>query len=511
MIPVTEPKKTPLSARVRGAFVPLFLFALLGCAVGPDYVRPVVPVPDAWHSTLPTGDKALSGNLSAWWATLDDRELSSLIDRALAGSLDLKKARAKVREARAQRAVALGGLFPTLDATASGQWTSSSGGSRSNGDVVVSGANTAFSVGENADLYNGALDASWEVDVFGGVRRSIEAAQGDLDASVENLRDVLVSLLAEVATNYADVRTYQARIGATRRNLKAQEETYRLTGWQYEAGLRDDLAVQQARYNLETTRSQIPALDTGLENAMNRIAVLLGKRPGAMHEELKAEAPLPEVPLQAAFGIPADLLRRRPDVRQAERQLAAQTARVGVAVADLYPKLTLSGSIGLEATSLSGFSSSILRTFTGGAKVSWPVFRGGTLRQKIEVQSALQEQALVQYEAKILTALEEVENALVAYAREQEKRSALRDGEEAARNAAGVAEQKFEAGLSGFVDVLDAQRSLLSFQDQLAQSNGAVVTNLIKLYKALGGGWESLVPSNSDESSSRTSAHGGNK
>lgn len=488
----------------------MFLALILsGCAVGPDYVRPTIPVSGAWHGTPAGKGEASVENLSAWWTILGDPELSSLIDRAVAGSLDLKKARAKVREARAQRAVAMGGLFPALDTTASGKWTSSSGGSRS-GDTVVTGATDGSSSGETGSLYNGSLDASWEVDIFGGVRRSVEAAQGDLEASVESLRDVLVSLVAEVATNYVDVRTYQARLDAARENLKTQEETYRLTGWQYEAGLQDELAVQQARYNLETTQSQMPSLFTGLENAMNRIAVLLGEQPGTIHEELKSPRPLPAAPPEVAVGIPADLLRRRPDVRQAERELAAQTARVGVATADLYPKLTLSGSIGLEATSLSGLSSSILRTFTGGASISWPIFRGGTLRQKIEVQSAQQEQALVAYEAKILGAFEEVENALVAYAQEQRKRTALRNGEEAARIAAKLAEQKFEAGLSAFVDVLDAQRSLLSFQDQLAQSDGAVVTNLVKLYKALGGGWESLVPAKSDEPSSDVRP-GGNK
>lgn len=505
------PNDIKLWARGRGFPVLFFVFSLFGCAVGPDYVRPVIPVPDAWHSVPAAKERAYPESLSTWWASFNDRELSSLMDRAVTGNLDMKKARAKVREARAQRAVALGGLFPALDATASGQWTSSSGGNRGGGEAVVSGTTTALAVGESADLYNGALDASWEVDIFGGLRRSVEAAQGEEAASVEGLRDVLVSLLAELATNYADVRTYQARIDAAQRNRSAQEETYRLTGWQYEAGLRDELALQQARYNLETTRSQIPALETGLEAAMNRIAILLGERPGTMHEELKKALPLPEVPPEIALGVPADLLRRRPDIRQAERQLAAQTARVGAATSDLYPKLTLSGSIGLEASSLGGLSSSVVRTLTGGAKISWPVFRGNTLRQKIEVQSALQEQALVQYEAKILTALEEVENALVAFGAEQQKRGALRDGEEAARKAAELAEQRFEAGLSGFVDVLDAQRSLFSFQDQLAQSNGAVVTDLVKLYKALGGGWESLLPSWSEEPSSRTSAHGGNK
>ncbi len=462
----------------------LALVILAGCAaVGPSYVRPEISVSKGWHGPLKAGlteEAATPEKLSAWWTTLDDAELSSLIDRAVAGSLDLRKARAKVREARAQRAVAKGSLFPALDV----------GGSATRNRV----SNDSASGSESSSLYSAAFDASWEVDIFGGARRSVEAAQGDLEASVENLRDVLVSLLAEVATNYVEVRTYQARLAKAQENLKAQDETYRLTEWQYQAGLSDELVVQQARYNLETTRSQIPALNTGLENAMNRIAVLLGEEPGTIHGELKSPGPIPVAPLSVAVGIPADILRRRPDVRQAERQLAAQTARVGVATADLYPKLTLSGSIGLEALSLSNWLSSAIRIATGESQVTWPIFHGGALRQKIEVQSAQQEQALVQYEATVLGALEEAENALAAYAQEQQKRDALRNGEGAARKAAELAGQKYEAGLSDFVAVLDAQRSLLSLQDQLAQSNGAVTTNLIQLYKALGGGWESLLP-----------------
>jgi NodT family efflux transporter outer membrane factor (OMF) lipoprotein len=357
-----------------------------------------------------------------------------------------------------------------------------------------------------SSLYNTGFDAAWEVDIFGGLRRSLEAAEGDLQASEEDLRDVLVSLVAEVATNYVEVRSYQARLDVAQKNLGTQSETYRLTVWQYEAGLNDELNVQQARYNLESTRSQIPDLSTGLEGAMNRIAVLLGERPGTIHGELKTPGPIPVTPLQVAIGIPADMLRRRPDVRRAERQLAAQTARVGVATADLYPKLTLSGSIGLEALSASKLFSSPIRTAGGGPQITWPIFHGGVLRHTIEVQSALQEQYLIAYETAVLGATEEVENALVAYAEEHAKRDSLRVAEEAARKAADLAEHKYEAGLVDFVNVLDTQRSLLSFQDQLAQSNGAATTDLIRLYKALGGGWESLLPSENS-----VSANGGTK
>jgi multidrug efflux system outer membrane protein len=321
----------------------------------------------------------------------------------------------------------------------------------------------------------------------------VEAAEADLGAKQEDLHDVLVSLLAEVAVNYLDVRTFQVRLAVAEANLQAQSETYQLAQWRYEAGLSDELTVQQARYNLENTRSQIPTLRTGLEEAMNRIAVLLGEQPGKLHAELEKREPIPVTPLNVAVGVPADLLRRRPDVRQAERQLAAQTARIGVATADLYPKFTLSGSIGLEALSLNNLSSGIW-TLSGGPRISWAIFKAGAIRQNIEVQSALQEQYLIAYETAVLSALEEVENALVAYAEEQQRRQSLSEATQAAQKAVELAQHKYQAGLTDFSNVLDAQRSLLSFQDQLAQSDGTVTSNLVRLYKALGGGWTSMAP-----------------
>ncbi len=459
------------------------LLALSSCAtVGPDYVRPEVSVPDRWNAETGSAltDKSTDAKtLAEWWTTLNDPNLTSLIERAIQGNLDLRKATARVREARARRRIAKAGLFPTLDAAGSAIWSHSSEDKDTD---------------KTSKLYSASFDAVWELDIFGSVRRSVEASQADLEASEEDLRDVLVSLVAEVALNYIEVRTFQEQLAVAEANLSVQNETYQLTLWRYQAGLSDELAVQQARYNLENTRSQIPTLRTGLEEAMNRIAVLLGEQPGKVHEELEKPVPIPTAPLKVPIGVPADLLQRRPDVRRAERELAAQTARVGVATADLYPKLSLSGSMGLEALSLNGLFSAATKTVTGGSLLSWPILRGGSIRQNIEVQSALQEQALIQYETAFLNALEEVENALVAYAKEQNRRETLRAAVEAARKASELAQHKYEAGLTDFNNVLDAQSSLLTFEDQLAQSNGTVTFNLIRLYKALGGGWESLSP-----------------
>ena len=330
------------------------------------------------------------------------------------------------------------------------------------------------------------------MDIFGGLRRSVEAANADLQTSQENMYDTLVSLLAEVALNYVEIRTYQARIDSVQSSINLQNETYQLTLWRNEAQLIDDLAVQQARYNLESSRSQIPSLRAALEQSMNSLAVLLGEEPGKLQEELHTVEPIPIAPENIALGVPADIIRRRPDIRSAERALAAQTARIGVATAKLYPGFTLNGSLGLDTASLSHISSGSW-TLSGGPRFSWPIFDAGAIKQNIKVQSALAEEYLLQYKSVVLSALKEVENDLISYSQEQQRRENLRAAVQAAQTAAQLARQEFEVGLTDFTTVLDTQRSLLSFQDQLAQSDGAVTSNVIRLYKALGGGWNSFA------------------
>jgi NodT family efflux transporter outer membrane factor (OMF) lipoprotein len=457
-----------------------------GCAVGPDYVGPETPVPPAWHAELGGGATAQATHpqaLASWWTTLNDPILTSLIDRAVQGNLDLKKAQARVREARARRGINQADLFPTLTATGSATY------SRGRGSVSTAQGSYAIAA---QDSYSIGLDASWEVDVFGGVRRSVEAATADLQASGEDLRNVLVSLVGEVALNYIEVRTLQARLTVAEANLAAQAETHELTAVRVEAGLTTALDIEQATYNLESTRSQIPTLQSGLEEAKNRLAILLREHPGGVHAELAEGRPIPVPPVEVAVGVPADLLRRRPDVRQAERKLAAQTAHIGVATAELYPKFSLVGAIGLNALDLTNLFSASSRAFSIGPTMSWRLFEAGAIRKNIEVQSALQEQALIQYEATVLTALEEVENALVAYAEEQRRRQSLGQATQAASRAVELAEVQYGAGLIDFLRVLEAQRSLLSLQDQLAQSEGTVTSNVVRLYKALGGGWTPL-------------------
>jgi NodT family efflux transporter outer membrane factor (OMF) lipoprotein len=463
--------------------VAFLLFAFAGCAaVGPDYVPPDTSLPKVWRTQLKGGvlvEDLDTQALASWWSTLDDPVLTSLIERAVAGNLDLKDARARVREARARRGIHEADRFPAIDASGSG---------------TLSRGSAETGSGSERKLYAAGFDATWELDVFGGKRRAVEAAQAELQASEEDLRDVLVSLLAEVALNYVEVRSFQARLSVANANLDAQEETYNITKWRLQAGLTTQLDVEQARYNLEQTRSQIPGLRTGLERAKNRLVVLLGQHPGSLEVVLAEHKAIPPVPLEVAVGVPADVLRRRPDVRRAERRLAAQTALVGVATADLYPRFSLLGSIGFEALSLDNLFSAGGRTHGIGPTVAWPVFDAGSVRSNIEVQSALQEQALFQYEAAVLAALEEVENTLVAYAEEQHRGRSLRMATQAAQHAVDIAQSQYLSGLIDFTDVLDAQRSLFGLQDQLTMSEAEVTSNLIRLYKVLAGGWASMVP-----------------
>ena len=260
------------------------------------------------------------------------------------------------------------------------------------------------------------------------------------------------------------------------------------------------MSVQQALYNLSSTQSQIPVLETGLDQARNRLAVLSGMMPGKLHKELETHGQIPVTPVTLAIGIPADALRQRPDVRRAERLLAAQTARIGTAKADLYPKIRLGGSIGLESLSAGDLFNDATRIWNIGPSISWPVFDAGAIRNNIIVQTELQEQALYQYESAVMTALEEVENNLTAYVNEQIRRQSLIEADKAARKAVMLAEYQYKAGLVDFNIVLEAQRSASCFQDSLAQSDGTVIINLIRLYKSMGGGWTAFTSENTSHS-----------
>lgn len=463
--------------------------SLSGCFMaGPDYVRPSTAdlhVPPAWTASLPAGDGDRLA-VADWWQHLGDAQLTSLVARAVVASPDVAAARARLREARAQRGVTGADLWPSVNLGASGQYV----------DTSASSGN-----GDGQDLYSAGFDASWEPDLFGGKRRALEAASADVEAAAASLRDVHVTLAAETARNYVELRSDQARIVIARANLASQSETLDLTRWRVQAGLATSVDFEQASTNVEQTRAAIPALETSRAEAEHRLATLLGAAPGALAEELAATAPIPQIPEPLTTGIPADVLRQRPDVIAAERTLAAQTARVGEATAARYPSLSLSGSLGPEALAIGALTSGSSIAAGVAGSLTQSIFDAGRIAAQIEVRDAIQAEALAAYRATVLTALEDVENALVALAKTRERAAALARGVGSARNAAQLARQRYAAGLIDFQTVLDTERTVLTIEESLttAEANGTIAA--IQLYKALGGGW----PATSDPVSGDTS------
>ena len=466
----------------------LALLVLSGCTtVGPDYHQPSVPVPNGWQADVSSlSEKADSStNLTHWWRAFHDPVLDELIQRALVNNKDLKQAEGRLLEARARRGVAQADRFPILGAKAS---------------VSRSGGSDQVGMGLTSNQFSTGFDASWETDLFGGKRRALEAATAQVAASEADLAAVQTSLTAEVGVNYLNLRAFAARLDVAQSNLSIQMETRDLAKWRYQAGLASRLDVDQATSALEQTRAQIPALKTSVAQAKNQIAVLLGINPEDMPPF--AAAPIPQADAMIATGIPADLLRRRPDIRRAERQLAAQTAQIGVATAAQYPDFSLAGSIGLASLTAGNLFAAGARTFSIGSNAAWTLFDAGRIHQNIQIQNALQAQALAQYESTVLNAFAEVENALTAYARERERRAALAEAVGAAQSAETLARSQYAAGLIDFQSVLDTQRSLLTLQDLLVTSEATVSSSLIQLYKALGGGWTARAPTNAPSSSS---------
>jgi multidrug efflux system outer membrane protein len=452
-----------------------------GCAVGPVYRKPVVDVPRQWPGEPARGTSADGAPVDEeWWQSFHDSELESLIARAVAANLDLKIAASRVEEARANRGVAQSNGLPQVSANA--------GVSRDR-QIIFGFQPGGFPFETN--IMQGQFDMSWEADVFGRVRSQVRGATADLAAQEDDRRNVLIVLLGDIATNYALVRGAQLRLEINERNIGIQHETLDLTHSLAAAGEATDRDVAQAEAQLELTRSAIPQLRTDRDFAIHRLGVLLGSEPDAVASELAASAPLPLVPSAVPVGLPSELLTRRPDVRRAEDQLAAATARIGEARADYFPRFSLTGSAGRESTELHLLALGAGNLFSFGPSVSLPIFTAGRIRANVAVQEARAKQADAAYRSTVLTAMEETENALVAYSGEQEHRDRLERVIEADRTALKLAQVQYQAGLADFLTVLDAERTLADNEDQLAQSQTAVVTRLVSLYKALGGGWSS--------------------
>jgi outer membrane protein, multidrug efflux system len=479
--------KKPDSTKV--AIVAAAVLFAAGCSVGPDYREPALAVPTAWKEAQQEGVSAQPAELVDWWNEFKDPALDSLILNAVKSNLDLRVAEARIREARAAVGAAGADLWPTVDV--SGSYTRNRSSANAVGSPGQGAVAAPFGGRElEQNLFRTGFDAGWEIDVFGGTRRRIEAAEANLGASVEDRRAVLVTLLGDVAKNYIDLRGFQRRLAVARANLSAQEETLRLTKIRFDAGLASDLEVAQADGQMSTTAAQIPLLESGLKQTMYRLDVLLGAQPGSLADEIAKEAPIPALPPGARVGLPADLLRRRPDIRRAERQLAAATADVGAATADLYPKFSLLGAFGLQSISASDWFSGASRFWSIGPTIRWPVFDAGKIRANIEIRSARQEQSLRLYEKSVLTALEEVESALTAYGNEQVRYRSLLAAVAANRRAVDMANDLYLQGLVPFLNVLIDQRALYAVESELALSEANMASNLVVLYKALGGGWE---------------------
>jgi len=419
------------------------------------------------------------GELAAWWGTLGDPTLDALMQKAIAANLDLKLASARVREARAIRGERNSDLYPTVDVAGSvsrSQLSDNVLGAASNNDPFT--------------LWNAGLDASWEIDVFGGLRRGIEASQADLEAQIEAERNVLVTLTAEVARNYTDLRGLQQRIIVTERSIAAQRETLELTEALSKAGLAADIETEQARAQVFARQSAMPTLRAQARASIFRISVLLGEPPEAMLAELSPTGAVPKPPTEIPVGLPSDLLRRRPDIRQAERQLAAATARIGVETAELFPKFRLTGVAGTQSRDFVDLFDMNSRVWSIAPGVSWRVFDRRAIRQRIEAADARSEQALIIYEQTLLTSLEDVENALTSLAEEQARMTHLKNATDASRRAVDLANARYASGIGDFLTVLVNQSALFDREDQLAQSEALVTRSVILLYKALGGGWD---------------------
>jgi len=460
-----------------------FLAALLfGCAVGPNYEAPPVSTPVQWNSGMSGGETNAPVDLGQWWKNFNDTNLDSFIATAIQSNLTLRIAEAHVREARAQKGIVSASLWPWLGG--SGSYSKNRYSAHAYPPLAGFGISPAYS------LYDANLDATWELDVFGGTRRAVESASAQIGAAEYDQTNVLISVLAEVARDYISARAYQQRLIIVQENIQDQQQVVDLTSNLYESGLGNDLAVEQAQATLSSTEAEVPTLQTGFDQSVYSLSILLGQEPEALAGEMAGIKDIPLTPPVVPVGLPSDLLQRRPDVQKAERQLAAATAQIGVARADLFPKFSLTGLAGFQSTSGNNWFDYVNRYWEAGPTVQWEIFQAGSIVANIHVQNARQEEALDQYQQTVLVALEEVENALTAYAREQVRRESLKRSVAANQEAFDLARQLYKSGLADFLNVLNSETSLYQSQDDLVQSDQTVSLDLVQLYKALGGGWE---------------------
>ena len=450
-----------------------------GCAVGPNYKPPHTSVAASFANAPTNVASTDEATLATWWKGFNDARLDGLVDRAIAHNHDLRLATANLKEARALRRLTTFDLAPTVQGNAGYQ----------NGLLSKSAAPPGASRGAREfELYDASFDATWELDFFGRVRRSVQAANAQFAATEATRLDVLVSVTAEVARNYLELRGLQNQLAVARKNADVQAETLKITQSRLEGGRGTEFDVSRSRSLLNLTLSTIPPLEAAIQKTIYRIAVLTGQQPTALTTDLFAPVPLPSVIPPLALSNPEFLLRRRPDIRAAERSLAAASARIGIATADLFPRVTFIGSVGLQAETLAGLGKNGADTWNFGPRITWAALDLGRVQARIKAADARTEASLAFYERTVLGALEETEDALVDYGHEQTRQHFLEASAQASKQAADLAHQRYESGAADFLSVLDAERTLLEAQDRLAASQTRTATAFVAVYKALGGG-----------------------
>ena len=436
-----------------------------------------------WSTTLAGGEilgPVDEAALSQWWTVFNDPILTSLEERALKSNLDLRTALSNIEQARANRLSASGSSLPSVTVMGS-----STGNRSSNWLTAANSSGGSLTAANSAEL-----QASWEPDFFGAIRKNVASHDASIQAAQEGLRNTMVTLTAELATDYINLRSYQAQLAVTQANLVKYRETYEMTLEKRRSGLAADLDVAQALETVQSTEATVPVLETSIEQTMSAMAILLALRPGALDAELAASKPIPVVSAEVAVGIPADLLRRRPDVKQAERQVAAQSLQVGVAKANLYPTFALTATFLTSVENLLNVFSPAAIGSTVAGSVEQAIFNRRALHAKVKLQNALLDQYEISYDSTLLGAVKDVENSLYAFGKDQVKRKSLAEAADSAEQAAEMSRDLYASGLQGFLTVEDSERTVLSAQNGLVQADATVDTDLIALYKAMGGGWK---------------------
>jgi multidrug efflux system outer membrane protein len=470
----------------RNLHLPILLSAaclLASCVngVGPNYVQPERNTARAFLASHSADAVTNDPPPAEWWKSLNDDQLNDLVGRALRVNNDVLAAKANLDAARAATRSVKGGFFPSVNANASY--------ARAKESAAAQGLATELPA---VDVYDGTFDASWEIDIFGRINRNVQAARADAQATEASLNDVLVSVVADTVRAYVELRGAQVRLDVARRNAENQKGTYNLTIDLSNGGRGSELDVARAQSQYETTLASIAALEAAEAAAQYRLAVLVGEQPQQFTLP-SGRVALPVVPASISIGDPAELLRRRPDVRRAERQLEAATARIGVATADLFPRLSLTGAVGLSALSFDNLSEQAAFQYSIGPSLVWNLFAGGATRARIDQADAQTKAQLAKYDAAILLALEDAEASLARFGRERVRLGHLSSAALASARAADFADQRYRGGIDNFLNVLDAQRSLLAAEDALVQSQVAAVTQFIAVHKALGVGWQAAT------------------